>query len=409
MAEEQIWFFIWESVQQRPRLPQYMQGYLPLSEVSKGMSLGRALKISGASGQVDDHSFWIHSNSMKAAVQLLSDDSMQITWKLYCQQDAVVTIHIRPYTDPSPNTSRAASHQQSLVERRKLSGRRKVSDIFIRPPLSNITSSLDAMSLEPISSLHDGDKVTLDLGDGKQETFSKQYLLGKKFIFQKGYQGLTTVPGWIGSGIVDGKDVTNIVIETLTKNRRPIQITLSDTIWHTSLLRGPWKDEFQSLWEMSKSWSHRKTEALSQLKQIPDFELMSKRFIRDLRCFGFDQAAQTRLNNTNHEFFLGSPYFSSDTVAKILQMPFAKSTVGEELVKIAQRKLTRENQNELCAAHDLSPLFEAAFDLDWEQLKPEMGGDVLRNAKNTERRGFGATLRKLKGGNWGKKSDGNEK
>lgn len=90
-------------------------------------------------------------------------------------------------------------------------------------------------------------------------------------------------------------------------------------------------------------------------------------------------------------------------------MPFAKSTVGEELVKIAQRKLTRENQNEMCAAHDLSPLFEAAFGLDWEQLKPEMGGDGLRNARNTERRGFGATLRKLKSGNWGKKSDGNEK
>lgn len=408
MAEEQIWFFIWECVQQRPRLPQYMQGYLPLSEVSKGMSLERALKISGASGQVDDHSFWIHSNSMKATVQLLSDDSMHITWKLYCQQDAVVTIHIRPYTDPSPNTSRAASHQQSLVERRKLSGRRKVSDIFIRPPLSNITSSLDAMSLEPISGLQDGDKVTLDLEGGKQETFSKQYLLGKKLIFQKTSR-TDNCPGWIGSGIVDGKDVTNIVIETLAKNRRPIQITLSDTIWHTSLLRGPWKDEFQSLWEMSKSWSHRKTEALNQLKQIPNFELMSKGFMRYLRCFGFDQDAQNRLNNTNHEFFLGPPYFTSDTVERILQMPFAKSTVGEELVKIAQKKLTRENQNEMCAAHDLSPLFEAAFGLDWEQLKPEMGGDGLRNARNTERRGFGATLRKLKSGNWGKKSDGNEK
>jgi hypothetical protein len=136
---------------------------------------------------------------------------------------------------------------------------------------------------------------------------------------------------------------------------------------------------------------------------------MSKRFIRDLRCFGFDQDAQNRLNNTNHEFFLGPPYFTSDTVERILQMPFAKSTVGEELGKIAQRKLTRENQNEMCAAHDLSPLFEAAFGLDWEQVKPEMGGDVLRNARNTERRGFGATLRKLKSGNWGKKSAGNEK
>lgn len=103
--------------------------------------------------------------------------------------------------------------------------------------------------------------------------------------------------------MVAGKDVASITVTTLSKNQRPIEITLNDTIWHTSLLRGPWKDEFQSLWEMSKSLVHRKTEALNQLKQIPNFEAMSKNFIRDLRCFGEDTAAQTRLNNTNHDFF----------------------------------------------------------------------------------------------------------
>lgn len=150
MAEEQIWFFIWESVTQQPHKPPYMQGYLSLSQVKEnGLTLAQALQRSGARGEVGDHSFWMHSNSMKAAVQLLSNQSIEITWGLYCKQDAVITIHIRPCSDPSPNTSRASSHQQSLAERQKVSGqRRKVSDIFLRAPLSNITSSFDSLILE---------------------------------------------------------------------------------------------------------------------------------------------------------------------------------------------------------------------------------------------------------------------
>ena len=179
MDNEQIWFFIWENMKPKSSLPPYEQGYLHLSEVKKGMTLAKTLQIADVDSRVDDHTFWIHSNSMKAAVQLLNDNSIQMTWKLYCENDSVVTIHIRPAADPSPNTSKAPSHNASLAERRKVSGRRTVSDIFTRSPLEHVTSGLDAANLEPIKNLKEDEKVTISIGEGKVETFSKEYLLGR--------------------------------------------------------------------------------------------------------------------------------------------------------------------------------------------------------------------------------------
>lgn len=80
-------------------------------------------------------------------------------------------------------------------------------------------------------------------------------------------------------------------------------------------------------------------------------------------------------------------------------------------MKLAQRKLTRERQNEICAAHDISPLFEAAFGLDWSQLKLEMAGSEFKNMSG-EKKGLGATLKRIKNATsprFGKKSDGDEK
>lgn len=208
------------------------------------MSLKKCLQIAGVDANVDKHTFWIHSNSMKAAVQLLSDKSIEVTWSLYCQSDDVVTIHIRTAKDPSPNTSKASSHNNSLAERRHVSGqRRKVSEIFIRTPLDHITSGLDAATLEPIRDLDDNDKVTLNIGGGKSETFSKDYLLGKKcsgFYFMC---KTNLILGWITAQDTAGKAVSNITVSTMTQNRRPKEIVLTDDIWHTSLLRGPWKEE----------------------------------------------------------------------------------------------------------------------------------------------------------------------
>jgi hypothetical protein len=181
MASDQIWFFLWENMKPSTSLPSFKQGHLTLAEVKKnGMTLETCLQMATVDSNADEHTFWIHSNSMKAAVQLLSDKSIEVTWNLYCQADDVVTIHIRTTSDPSPNTSKASSYNNSLAERRKVSGqRRKVSEIFIRTPLDHGTSGLDAATLEPIRDLDEDDKVTIDIKDGKRETFSKAYLLGK--------------------------------------------------------------------------------------------------------------------------------------------------------------------------------------------------------------------------------------
>ncbi|KAH7305620.1 hypothetical protein BKA65DRAFT_601946 [Rhexocercosporidium sp. MPI-PUGE-AT-0058] len=375
MSQEQIWFFIWESTRPSSRSPPYQQGWLTLSEVKKNMSLEKALSSSKAEGKVEDHSFWIHSNSMKAAVQLLSDQSISVTWELYCKSDSVVTIHIRPNQDPSPNTSKATSHHHSLTERRKQSGRRTVSDIFVRPPLSQVTASLDALSLGPVSKLEAENKVTIDLGNGKSETFSKEYLLG-----------------WITAEVMTaGKDVSSISVTTVTKNGRPVHISLSHDVWTTSLLRGPWKEDFQNIWNISQGAAYQRNKALGTLRDIPNFEQFSKLFIRDLRCFGRDPRAQKRLNDTNHSFFLGQKYFAPDTVTKILALPMGDVTVKDKLEQLAQRKITREQQNEICAAHDLSPLFEAALGLDWDSVKLEMTGDVVEQILqgNIPKKGFG--------------------
>ncbi|CZT07517.1 uncharacterized protein RCO7_09770 [Rhynchosporium graminicola] len=310
MAEEQIWFFIWESTKPSTKSPPYQQGWLPLSEVVRqGLTLQKALTTSRAPGQVSDQNFWIHSNSMSAAVQLLTDQSIKVTWELYCKKDAVVTIHIRPNKDPSPNASRASSHQQSLADRRKQSGRRAVSEIFVRPPLSQITSALDTLSLGPINKLDSSDKVTLDLGGGKSETFSKEYLLG-----------------WITSEIMTaGKDAAGIKVTSLTKNRRPVEVTLN-----------------------------------------------------------------------NH--FLGGNYFSPDFVAKILALPMGMVTVKDKLDQLTDRKVTRENQNKICAAHDLAPLFEAALGIQWDIVKAELNKEAIKEilAGDGSRNKFGATLNRIR-------------
>lgn len=62
-----------------------------------------------ACGRIDteQYSFKIHSASMTATVQLLGDESTAVTWRLYCRQDGVVTIHIRKRTDPSSKSSKS--------------------------------------------------------------------------------------------------------------------------------------------------------------------------------------------------------------------------------------------------------------------------------------------------------------
>ena len=106
--------------------------------------------------------------------------ALQLTGVLYYQQDDVVTIHIWKETDPSPNSARAASHSESLRDRRKDSGTKRTGfNVLLRSALLATSKSLDVASLEPISDLAESEKVELNLSGGQTETYSNDYLMGK--------------------------------------------------------------------------------------------------------------------------------------------------------------------------------------------------------------------------------------
>jgi hypothetical protein len=256
-----------------------------------------------------------------------------------------------------------------------------VSEVFIRPPLQHASTDLDPMTLEPIKDLGEDGKVILNLGGSKVETFSKDYLLSEiaDFTFDFYITSSTEadcVTGWITSQVLEGKDVTDITVCTLTRNQRPKEVLLTDDVWMTSLLRGPWKEEFQQIWETRKRITVQRNSALEELNAIPGFADRTKMFIRDLRCFGQDQEAQNRLNDTKHEYYLGGVYFNNSTVKKILGLPVGNGTLKSELEKLSKRKMDRGEGEELCASHDLSPLYEVALGLDWKKLKND---DLLRD------------------------------
>lgn len=119
----------------------------------------------------------------------------------------------------------------------------------------------------------------------------------------------------------EGKDITDIEVQAITQRGRPIKFLLKPNVWMTSLLRGPWKDSFEAIWDERKGISLQRSEALASLQDLPEFNRRAQIFIRDLKCFGSDSRAQERLQHTKHEFYLGLPYFDEKTVARMLALP----------------------------------------------------------------------------------------
>ena len=177
----QLWFFLYESM----TTSSYKQGVKTFAEVNKlQMTLENCLKWSGSNGKVSSHAFYIHSESMSSAVQLLSDDSIVATYNLYCTDDPIVTVIIRHANDPSPNSSRAPSHENSLASRRTLSSQRGVSvrELFIQPSIRHASRSTDIETMEPIED--ENKAVSITQGDATL-TFTQDYLLGTLVIFSK--------------------------------------------------------------------------------------------------------------------------------------------------------------------------------------------------------------------------------
>jgi hypothetical protein len=171
---DQLWFFLKEDM----TLPKFTQKQYTLLDVRQnGITLQSSLSITSTKGNTENFAFYIHSASMAAAVRMLTDESIWVTYKLYCQKDPVVTILIRDANEPSPNTSRAPSHSNSYAERRKVSRGKIIPEIFIQPRVRHDSGSMDVSTLERIDDIPEFEKVTLDLGSGRFETFTKEYLI----------------------------------------------------------------------------------------------------------------------------------------------------------------------------------------------------------------------------------------
>lgn len=148
--EDQLWFFLLEDMP----VPSFAQHTRTLSEVrNMDITLRECLKITKAKGDVNDYAFYIHSQGMSAAVQLLTDESIIATYNLYCRADGLVLIIIRGKDDPSPNISRSSNYAQSLADRRKQSAARGIAvpELPIQPKVRHKTGSADITTIEPIT------------------------------------------------------------------------------------------------------------------------------------------------------------------------------------------------------------------------------------------------------------------
>lgn len=171
---------------------------------------------------------------------------------------------------------------------------------------------------------------------------------------------------------------TDISVESISSAGKLQNVLLTSDIWLTSLVRGPWSSAFRDFYEQGKTMTIQRTSALEELREESDFEVKSKLFIRDLQTFSSDRSAQDRLQNTNHQFYLGQPYFDSQTIQKILALPMGNANLGIELDNLVQKKAENNEANEICASHDLAPLFGAAFGIDWKNFKK----DILKEIGN---------------------------
>ena len=159
-------------------LPKFAQKQYTLLDVqTKGITLQNCLNITSIQGSTERFAFYIHSASVTAAVRILTDEPIWVIFKLYCQNDPVVTVLIRDANGPSPNTSRTPSYNNSFAERRKVSRRKIVPETFIQTRVRHASGSMDVSTMEQIHDVPEFEKVTLDLESETFETFTREYLL----------------------------------------------------------------------------------------------------------------------------------------------------------------------------------------------------------------------------------------
>ena len=171
--DPQLWFLVGEDVNSQS----FCQVKLTLEDVKRdGISLSSIAALLSLGDPIEEYAFFIHSNSMQASVQMLNDRAIAATWQLYCQNDPIVTVIVRKASDPSPNTSRAPSYSNALIERRTASGNLIVSDLPIHTPPRQVSSGIDSYTQQPLADLPETDKIIISDDHGDAQALSKEYL-----------------------------------------------------------------------------------------------------------------------------------------------------------------------------------------------------------------------------------------
>ncbi|KAL8648840.1 MAG: hypothetical protein Q9210_004755, partial [Variospora velana] len=293
---------------------------------------------------------------------------------LYCQDDHVVTIIVRDVKDPSPNSSRAPSYSLSFRERRTASGPYTVPDLPILNPVRHTSGGINLGSLESLDELPENEKVTLSLADGTLRTFSREYLAC-----------------WIDSQLRDGKQLTDIGVQSFDHGVM-VMTKLDRDVWERSLIRGPWKADFAPLWQKHTLALHERESTLASLvRTVPNFTQSCQNFIYHLRNFTADKGSRGRLDTTGHEFFLGPPYFDKDTAAKIYSLMTSRGTFQEVLRNLATQRIGAE----ICASHDLAPIFESVLGIIWDKEKRK-GTSFQHQMQEAEISSEGSRMQKLR-------------
>ncbi|KAL9094134.1 MAG: hypothetical protein Q9165_003549 [Trypethelium subeluteriae] len=186
----------------------------------------------------------------------------------------------------------------------------------------------------------------------------------------------------ISSKFENSGDLTSIKLCNTSVDGKDVYVQLHQHVWQTSLLRGPWKAEFQSIWDKYIAVISSHAVPIEELQRLPSWKEGVTNFLDDLSNFASNEAAQRRLLGTNSAFSLGEPYFDAETVAKILRLPSPEGTLEKQLQNLAQKKMDRDRTTEWCSSHELFPLYERAFEFNYRGWKS--GIDYKKWKKNRE-------------------------
>src|ERR1700710_3047231 len=105
---------------------------------------------------------------MPMPTRLQRNDDILTTWQNFCRQDQVIQISIRPEQHAEPSQCHAASHLESLAQRKAIASaiarRRVVPEYQVQP---SILQFLDYHTMD------------LVVDDGTFQKLERVYLLGK--------------------------------------------------------------------------------------------------------------------------------------------------------------------------------------------------------------------------------------